>query len=885
MADNYIQRSHRQDDSQLGNDDPLMELSRIMGTPDEESSAGSNDDLALDLERELMGGFDEQAVPQSAGALPDDQQAVDDDRFAVQEFQDSIERELGMSEPSVIAAAVAAYEEPDYADYEPDTSYADGETGEGVTPQTSVEAVASPYEEGAAVAAPPVSLEDELETLLAGSAQPVVHRSANASWGYGSQAQVAGRTEPAPVISRMTSYQTPAAPEPDLEQVQPAAEAEISQAAPVQEPVIYDATEEQAQHSEHEDFDAEELMAAFDDFDVHATVNDEVEEEAAVEQEAAAESSEPVFPRYHSVVQPEATVREPISVPVASPIASAPRLPEVHDLSDYADELDRAAASLDAPDVDTVAVTENRVEYTEALDLPAVHYEDDAPANNGLGELESEFAEVFGSIEAEDPRTGYAAHEETPKSETEQDQYADIFADVFGNQAEQGPHSPSSYAAAAAGAAAVGMAGVAAAKSRAQAYQHGPEEDSDFAYDPQRDEVDIAATPYGQQDGKRQRSSFFVPGVAAAVVLVAVAGAVAYKWTSGSGGEPVVITADKTPIKVQPETTGTAVVPNQDKAVYDKGATIAPEAPKQDQLVTTREDPVDLAADEDEDMPATDKVEERVDPAIEDVASSEPPAQRNGAIAPRKVQTMVVKPDGTMVAAIPQEGEALSTGPAVAPVDRPEAPASAASDALAPVASNAPAPAADTIPLPDESADDAIGSLVQGNDLPAPPQAAEAPAPAPVAAKPAAETPKPAAGNLPAKPVETKKITQETVATAPKNIPVVESRPAEQPLDIVDRVPPKNAAGQQVASTAPAAGSYMIQIASQPNVEGAQKTYATLSQRYASVIGGRGVDIKQAEIAGKGTFFRVRIPAGSKADAVALCTKYKSAGGSCFVTQ
>ena len=120
---------------------------------------------------------------------------------------------------------------------------------------------------------------------------------------------------------------------------------------------------------------------------------------------------------------------------------------------------------------------------------------------------------------------------------------------------------------------------------------------------------------------------------------------------------------------------------------------------------------------------------------------------------------------------------------------------------------------------------------------------------------------------------------------APKNIPVVESRPADQPIDIVDRVPPKNAAGQQVASAAPAAGSYLIQIASQPNVEGAQKTYASLSQKYAGVIGGRGVDIKQAEIAGKGTFFRVRIPAGSKSDANALCAKYKTAGGSCFVTQ
>ncbi|PSH66248.1 MULTISPECIES: SPOR domain-containing protein [Phyllobacterium] len=840
MADNYLQRSHRQDDSRLGSDDPLMELSRIMGTPEEDESAtGSSDEFTLDLERELMGGLDEPTLPRSAQQVPDHSQPADD-HFAVQDFQESIERELSASEPSNAPEEVAtqpafAYEEPDYADYEPDASYTDREVGEGIDAP-----IAAQHEAHPVAAAPSLSLEDELETLLAGSAQPVVQRSANATWGYGSQTQVAGRTEPAPSISRTTSYQEPA-----------------SQPSFTQEPAVYEATDEQIQDASDEDFDTDELMAAFDDFDVPS----EIEEEQAVV------ASEPVFPRYHSVEQSYAPAHEPIEVPVAAPVASAPKLPEVHDLGDYADELDRAASSIDAaPDVDTVAVTENRVDYTESLDLPAVDYGDDVSDHHGLGELETEFAEVFGSIEAEDQRTTVA--EEASAPEPVKDEFADIFADVFGNEAEQGRYNAAGYAtAAAAGAAGIGIAAANAQQNRQAnqaTYQDGPDAD-DFGYDPRQDNVDIAATPYGQKQAKG-RSSLFVPGVAAAVVLVAVAGAVAYKWTGGPGGEPVVIMADKTPIKVQPETASTAVVPNQDKAVYDKDATAAPAAPKQDQLVTTREDPVDLAADEDEDVPADlGKVEARVDPAEQDTAASEPPAERNGAIAPRKVQTMVVKPDGTMVASIPQAGEPMSAGPAAAPAERPAAPA--------PVSTNAPA-------APVASADDQIGSLVQDSE-----PADLAPVAAPEAV-PAKTTKAPAAGKLPAKPVETKKITQETVASVgPKNVPVVESRPAEQPLDIVDRVPPKNAAGQQVASTAPAAGSYMIQIASQPNVEGAQKTYASLSQKYASVIGGRGVDIKQAEIAGKGTFFRVRIPAGSKSDANALCAKYKTAGGSCFVTQ
>ncbi|MBZ4288999.1 hypothetical protein LAN16_24370, partial [Mycobacterium tuberculosis] len=74
------------------------------------------------------------------------------------------------------------------------------------------------------------------------------------------------------------------------------------------------------------------------------------------------------------------------------------------------------------------------------------------------------------------------------------------------------------------------------------------------------------------------------------------------------------------------------------------------------------------------------------------------------------------------------------------------------------------------------------------------------PAVEPLVAKPQA----PATGKLPAKAVETKKITAETVASvAPKNVPIVDSRPADQPLNVVDRVAPQKPAGQpqqQVAS-------------------------------------------------------------------------------------
>ncbi len=90
---------------------------------------------------------------------------------------------------------------------------------------------------------------------------------------------------------------------------------------------------------------------------------------------------------------------------------------------------------------------------------------------------------------------------------------------------------------------------------------------------------------------------------------------------------------------------------------------------------------------------------------------------------------------------------------------------------------------------------------------------------------------------------------------------------------------------QQVSTASVPAGTYFIQVASLPSEAEAKKSYNSLSNKFGSVIGGRGVDIRKAEIAGKGTYYRVRIPAGSREEANALCSRYKGAGGSCLVTK
>jgi hypothetical protein len=70
-----------------------------------------------------------------------------------------------------------------------------------------------------------------------------------------------------------------------------------------------------------------------------------------------------------------------------------------------------------------------------------------------------------------------------------------------------------------------------------------------------------------------------------------------------------------------------------------------------------------------------------------------------------------------------------------------------------------------------------------------------------------------------------------------------------------------------------------------PSEADAQKSYRSLSSKFGNVLGGKPWEIRQADIPGKGTFYRVRIVAGSKDEAVALCEQYRAAGGSCLVSR
>ncbi|MBX4993083.1 hypothetical protein ABID08_002265 [Rhizobium binae] len=393
--------------------------------------------------------------------------------------------------------------------------------------------------------------------------------------------------------------------------------------------------------------------------------------------------------------------------------------------------------------------------------------------------------------------------------------------------------------------------------------------------------------------------------LAGAVVLVVFAGVGYGVYSSvwnGEGlgivasGEPRVITADKEPVKVVPENPGGKTVPNQDKAVYDRVAGSA-EEPKQKALVSSDEAPVDVVQrtltpealpEDDENAGADDRVtptavgeteDPRLLPNQTAADASASGAEKTPSVSPRKVRTMIVKPDGTLVAR-----------DEIAPLDQPE-PATQPSQtapAAQPSVTAQSAPSAPAVPPVSGSAASFPASAeVASTDARSTAPVESAPAQGSPAVIADAQTANAAPVDAQARPVKT------TIAdTAP--VPI--ARPVDQPVNVVGTVTDKGnvRTPTQVASATPATaqpqqaastGGYGIQIASLPSEDEANKSYANLSKKFAGVLGGRAHEIRRADVAGKGTFYRVRIPAGSKDEAVALCEQYRAAGGSCLISK
>lgn len=522
----------------------------------------------------------------------------------------------------------------------------------------------------------------------------------------------------------------------------------------------------------------------------------------------------------------------------------------------------------DIPDIDTVDVPESAFAVADDLDIPELAYEDEVRAAPAYDEFEPEFSAVYAD---------QAPAEETNLRPSDAGGYAQVergYGQFYGEPQSADDGAGHFHTA--------GVAAAAAGVAYASASRPDVRRDFDAADDFDLDDLpggrrpaprdafdaldydddlddEIVPSAYAAPRPEPQRRGLLVAAIVGGVAVLGGVGALALSFGGDSGSDvPAIVRADETPIKVRPENPGGVTVPNQDNKVYE---TVAggkgPAMPEQEKLISSAEEPVDMAAKapapspeaaptpdarvvglptgDDEIVDVATKAEDRIEPSV-DAAQPGTDSTEVAAVAPRRVRTMVVRPDGTLV---PRED------PAPAALAEPHGAAEAMMEST-------PATPAGKVEVTNTT-----GPSFQ------------APGAAPVPVEAAA----------PAKPAKAR---AETAGT-PASVPLAPARPADQPVDVVGEVKPEKVAA--VSSGAAAAGAWSMQIASQPSEDAAKSTYQDLARRYGSVIGGHGVSIVKAEIAGKGTFWRVRVPAGSRNEAISLCESYKAAGGNCFVSK
>lgn len=647
---------------------------------------------------------------------------------------------------------------------------------------------------------------------------------------------IPGRGE-TPLVQDVPAAQA-AKVEPPVVAAAPVKAAQIVAAAPV-------APAEELDFTDFAGFNDDDFELALDDLDLDLDLSEIAEAEVAPAPAPQPVRQPPAAPVAAAAVAPQPVREQPAPQPrpavaVAAPVAAAAVQP-------------RPAAAAPQPaapqtleslpfDPSQIGETEEHPENIVEMDVPEL------PVG------------VF------EPKPTARRHEEDLDIDTE---LATLFAPAVAGGLDRHKHAENRGAA---------QARPAQAPEEADEFERALEEDfrrsmqeaaasrGSAPRDAENTYVDHQAA-YREEDERGGRR--WIMPVAAAIGLVLIGGGV-YALVSGgssstgSNGAPVIISADNDPMKVVPENPGGRVVPNQDKAVYDRVAGGSAADPKQPALISSNEQPVDvvqrtlipeqlpLEGENDADMEAAGTpVGETEDPRL--LSPEEKAAQTEGSaatgVSPRKVRTMIVKPDGTLVA---QEVEVPAAQP--------------------PKADKVEELAAPQTAKPGEGAP----AVIAASRVPVAPEQAQAQANTPAAAaKPAAQS----AAPLPAARPSSQPANVVATVTNQGNV-----RPATAPAQ-QQAAQQQTAAATPAATSTPSAGGYYIQIASLPSQAEAQKSYQNMSAKFGSVIGGRGVDIKAAEIAGKGTFYRVRIPAGDKNEAVALCEKFRSAGGSCLVAR
>ena len=276
---------------------------------------------------------------------------------------------------------------------------------------------------------------------------------------------------------------------------------------------------------------------------------------------------------------------------------------------DYASYEEEGTADHDdnpAPDVETIDVPEVAVAIADDLDIPDLAYERDEPAAS-YDDLDADYHRAYAApAAAEEPVAVKNAAEDIDFDADFEPLYRSGTAFETNVDAV-----PSNSGHAAQGASADhGDARMSAldeyddTADAPSASLAGRDRFVDLDFD--NDIEEALALPSDAAIARDTRTAprrgLLIAAVVGGVALLGGVGAMALSFGNGDGADvPVVVKADNGPIKVKPENPGGTSVPNQDNKVYDvvkgsDGTDGAGAAPAQERLVTTSEEPVDMAA-------------------------------------------------------------------------------------------------------------------------------------------------------------------------------------------------------------------------------------------------------------------------------------------------
>ncbi len=359
----------------------------------------------------------------------------------------------------------------------------------------------------------------------------------------------------------------------------------------------------------------------------------------------------------------------------------------------------------------------------------------------------------------------------------------------------------------------------------------------------------------------RPKRGLLVAGGVIAVALLGVGSLMVFGTgsKSGSSKDAPVIAAKPGVTKERPANPGGVEVPNQDKEILQPAT--APT--RQVERVAPREEqPVDLTqAQRTAQTEGAGAVRQIPGVSIIAPVSTTPPA----ATPPGQP---VARPVASVPISITGQPPAATTPVAPAPV----APAPVA-PAPAPVVAAAPAPVPVTTPTtPAEPRRVRTVPIRPDESAPARAQAQPRVVPANPRPAPVASAPEPEDANAPLRITpQANRTPQRVASTAPGIVPP--STPTTA-----------STAPEPTASVSSGASGFTVQLAAEGSEDAARSKFNRVRGQHTGVLGSMSPNIRSAEVNGR-SVYRVRVGNMSREEAVSLCERLKSDGGSCFVAR